>query len=529
MRKSRIDKAREANELARLELDTSIRKRKVAIVASYDATKTSVKRRQPSRETSGEGGVYGMRDRWKGCAIGRDLERNYSPAKGILHQFRMNVVGPLGKLQVNVKGDAGEESAGWFNGVWAKDCDFHDDMHFSTVLQNVVAAIIREGDMLSAFDDGVMGNTGKLLHWEADQIAPLSEAAVKKSQYPQATQDNGLLRDKEGRVLAYVCTGKRGLTVIDDIANATILPRGVGRLIKNPWRLNQGRGVPSIITSATNFLDMYEMLAKELQSAKKAATMAGYTKRANGVTDWDNPGDTPEFLPENEGKTAATVATESAGGGASSAQNYERLEGLTGGMWEYLDPGDEVEMLDTNRPNVQMLEFVESVLGFSGASLGMAKAYALLRADSSYTSFRGDMILTWAGAFIPMQKWLERSYADWVATKALAWGQQNNKIKPLPAGWERKISWQWPTMPSVDEAKESVAESQRLKNGSRDYSQILGPDWQNKMKALAEQLDFARDLGLPLSVFEQKSGGAAPSEATAAANGTDNDDENPKK
>ncbi len=65
------------------------------------------------------------------------------------------------------------------------------------------------------------------------------------------------------------------------------------------------------------------------------------------------------------------------------------------------------------------------------------------------------MILTWV-TFIAMQKWLERSYADWVARKVLAWAMGNGKIKTLAPGWEQSLSWMWPTMPHVDELKEET-------------------------------------------------------------------------
>lgn len=508
MSKIKLEKAERENRRVRLELQTKLIERRLKILASYDATKTSVKRRQPKRETKGESDIYSMRERWKGCAVGRDLERNYSPAKAILHQMRMNVVGSLGKIQVNIKG--GDEASSWFNSVWAKDCDYRDDNHFSVILQNVVASVIREGDLLVVFDDNVTrDDSGKLLHWESDQIIPLTEAEFDKSEYGKNgnVQDNGIIRDRLGKILYYICTGKRGLTSLDSIADATIYPREIARLVKNPWRLNQGRGVPSLITSATNFVDLYEILSKELQTAKVAASLAGYTKRSDAVADWDNPGGGLEFLPENAGKSAGEVASESAGGG--DAPNYERFESLTGGLWEYLDAGDEVSLLDINRPNVHLPEFIESVLGFSGASLGMAKAYTMLKAENSYTAFRGDMILTWASAFYPMQKWLERTYADWVAVKALGWAQRKKIIKPLKEGWEQSISWLFPRMPSVDELKESNAEAQKIKNGTTDYAELLGPSWAEKLKALADQLDYARELNLPLAAFEQKSGGMA--------------------
>jgi hypothetical protein len=62
-------------------------------------------------------------------------------------------------------------------------------------------------------------------------------------------------------------------------------------------------------------------------------------------------------------------------------------------------------------------------------------------------------------------------------------------------------------MPHVDEAREEAAVQNALKNATIDYSELLGPDWQNKLTAYAAQLEVARKLNLPLSVFETVSGG----------------------
>jgi capsid protein len=509
-----IRDARQARDLAQLAFQTELLKRRTAIVSKYDATESSTMRRQPVREMTGEDSIYDQRKRVLGTNIGRDLERNYSPARGMLHQFRMNVVGALGKIQVNTDG-GGDEAADWFNGEWAKDCDYRDPgIHFSEQMQNIVASVLREGDALGVFDDGLIdggAGSGKVLHWEADQIAPLSEAALAAKGYKGSdyTQENGIIRGKWGRVVAYVVTGKHGLSVIDTPEDATVFKADDARLVKNPWRLNQGRGVPAMITSATNILDLYEILGKELISAKRATQIAGFVERSDAVTDWDTPTSGTTHLPENSDKTAATVAAEGANDTTdNSALNYERFEALTGGIFEYGAKGDKMTFPEINRPNVHLPEFIEAVLGYAGSSLGLARAYTILRADSSYTAFRGDMILTWAGAFYPMQKWLERQYADWVAVKALTWAQRQKKIKPLADGWARRLSWQWPTMPHVDEAREEAATENALRNGTTDYSQLLGPGWRTKFDALAEQLDVARAGNIPLSVFTMKSGGA---------------------
>jgi hypothetical protein len=154
-----------------------------------------------------------------------------------------------------------------------------------------------------------------------------------------------------------------------------------------------------------------------------------------------------------------------------------------------------------------MAEFIEAVLCHAGAAFGLARAYACLRADTSYTAFRGDMIMSWQGAFFPMQKWLERSFADWVAVKALRWAMRRNLIKTLPAGWEQSLSWRWPRMPEVqvDTAQNAIALA--LKNGTTDFAQEIGPDWKQHFDSLAEQIAYARAKGIPLSVMEMKSGG----------------------
>jgi len=509
-RRTKLEIARDKNELARLTLNTLVQERRTKIFAKYDATETSTQRRQPVRETSNEDSIYDPRKRVLGVNIGRDLERNYAPAKGILNQFRQNVIGALGKIQVNVEG--GDEAASWFNQIWAQDCDFREESHWSEVCQNVVAGVLREGDLVSVFDDGLVEDSGKLVHWESDQIVSLQDT-ILPAPYKQMTQENGIIRDKWGRVVAYVVSGKRGLTVIDNIQDATIWKRGEARHVKNPWRLNQGRGVPSLITNATNFLDLYEILGAELSSAKRNAVIAGYTQRGNAITDWDSATQAPGWLPENSGKDATTTAAEGANSTTDpSGKNYENFENLSGGFWEYVDAGDKIEFPDIKRPNVALAPFIESVLGYAGMSMGLARAYSLMRADSSYTSFRGDMILSWASAFYPMQKWFERRYADWVGRRALAWAQRKGHVKALAKGWENSISWVWPTMPAVDELKEEQGKTEALKNATTDYGQLLGPDWKKRLKALADQFDFARKLKLPLGAFEQKSGGAAPSE-----------------
>jgi len=520
-RRTPLQVAQDREETSRLNLLADLHVKRREVLNKYDVVETNKARRQAKTETGGEGEIYDMTRRLRGCNLGRDLERNYSPAKGIMHQFRVNVVGSLGKMQLNIAG--GEEATKWFNEIWSPDCDFRSELHFSDWLGNSLGGAMRDGDQLTVFDDGVVEDSGKLLTWESDQVAPVSDNVLRmiqsEMQIPadvKLVQDNGILRDKWGREVAYISSGKRGIAMYDKREDVTVWPRKTGsvKLMRLPWRQNQGRGVPIMIASASNFLDLYELIASELMSAKRAAKQYGYVSREEAVANFDDPTADPEFLGENLGKTGATVDAEGANEAtATGAKNYERFESFTGGYMDYISKGDTVNIPEIKHPNKEIAPFIDAVHGFSGSALGVASAYAKLRADKAYTAFRGDMVMTWV-TWYWVQKILERMAADWVGIRALRWAMRHGKIANLAAGWEQSMSWTWPVMPEIDELKAAKAVEQQLKNGTTDWSKLLGPDWEKKLRSFGKQVNVVREILLPLGLLETKSGAPTTEEKT---------------
>jgi len=523
---SKAVRAKRDRDLARLELETVAIKKKTEYLQNYDVLNPNRLRKAATAERKSENETYDMSRRLKGAALGRDLERNYSPAKSIIHQIKVNVVGSMGKLRIN-KGDKDKEkntdaqtATDWFNQVWSKDCDYRDDCDWSTTLGNYLAAVLREGDIAHLVDDGVTQNdSGQLLAWEADQCVPYATGTWPSVEYAGKEkgdiQDSGLIRDSFGRIKGFVVTGKRGETALSNVEDGTIYSRGIMRLTKNPWRVNQGRGVPSLITSAANFIDVYDILAAELQTAKRAAKQYGYVKRSEAVMDFDNPLLKTGYLPENDGQAQATADTQNANlAAATGARNYEQFEQFAGGLVDYLDKDDEVTFPDINRPNANLVAFMDAVNGMSGAAMGLARVYTTLQATSSYTAFRGEMIMTWI-TFRWLQKWLERNVCDWTAVRVLRWAMRKGEVPKLSAGWERRISWGWPKMPEVKEIDAQKAIAEALKNGTTDYSELLGPEWRKRLECFADMVDVIRDLNLPLSILETKSGGVTGPEPEA--------------
>jgi capsid protein len=444
-------------------------------------------------ERTGEGGILKPKQRLLGVAANRDLERNFSTAKSIQWQYKVNVVGASLKMMVNCEG--GKAAADWFNKTWAKSADFKDETtHFTTLVENMLTTVRREGDCAICVDDKLFENSGKILAWESDQIVKLSEKAFKNSPWSKiAFQDNGLLRHNvTDKIIGIIITGQHGATSIDDISKVQIMPIEDVRLIKAAWRLNQGRGTADMLTAKKQFEDVYEIQNSELDTAIRTSKQAGYTKRKDPESGDNTPRITP--LDEEEGDEIAEIV---------EVPKYDKFEELYGGNWHYLHEGDEVGVIDNPRPNMDIIGFSNAVLAQAGSSQGLAKCYTLLQASSSYTAFRGEMLMSWA-TFYWWQQWAERMICDWIAVKVLTWAIKKGKIKALPEGWESSISWQWPKMPEIDMVKAAMSDRANLKNGKMDFADLIGPDWDNKLTSLQEQL--AKFKGLPLSVFETVSG-----------------------
>ena len=519
----KTDRLQQQNQNLKLELENKLIERKLSRIKNkYDATDSAneKKRRRAEIEFQGEDQLHNNYSRLKGINIARDLERNFTNARNLLKQFKLNVIGSDVKIKINTENDnINNAYADWFNGYYAKNCDSRDDMPLTEIAQTIIATVKRDGDILVVFDD-FDRDDGRQIFFEADQICNVDAGQwsrqknwteVVNGERVPLIQENGVVTDSKGRTVAYIASSKRGCAVVD-MSEASIFPTSVCKLIKSPTRFNQKRGIGELLTAANDLEDIYEMRAKELQSAKVASSIAGVVKKRDGIED--------AML--SSGIAADDVLDTADPGSAATTElkNYERFESLTGGFMEYLEDEDDFKILDFNRPNINAKDFFEFVLCSAGSALGLSKSYATLTPAGSYTAFRGDMLLAWT-QFYSDQKFMERRYFDWLAKKAISWAIRKGKLLRSNLDWSNKISWQFPKMPQVDPLKETNALNNAIKAGFTDFSEILGQNWKNKWSKFANQLQEARELELPLSVFETVSGTSLDIEKEKIANAKD--------
>lgn len=506
------------------------KKAAAAILARYDVLKHSTRTHRAAKTIDRSRPDITGYDRLYGISAARKLEANTACARSIVKQFRLNVAGSI-KAQFNTDDEVfNEEASFWFNSCYAKTCDFIGDSSLVEIAQNLVAAAVREGDALIVFDDFIEGS-GKLKIYEADQLVTVSaksweenrpswcndsvpmgrQAWTGRKRYENKAfeQNAGIITDRFGKVRGYIVTNDRG-AIAANVEDVTILPEESCKLFKVTERANQYRGVASLLSTAAEFEDIYEMRGKELQAAKVSSSFAGVvtSDHSEVMQDMFNTAATVDDL---LGDTAT---------GASSRETYAALESLTGGNIAYLAKDDDFKELNLNRPNMETEAFYNSVSQSAGSSMGMAKAYTKLSADSSYTSFRGDMLMTWV-TFEDMQKLLERKFLDWLVYKACVWAIDEGLISaPVDPLWNYKISWKLPVMKQIDPIKEATANALNFKNGFIDLTDIHGPDWRGKIDKIAEQVQYIREKNLPLEILETKAGALVPN-----ANDSDNDTE----
>jgi len=502
--------------------------RRLEIQAGYDAVEPSAdNRRRKARVVSRKSEADELTDRKfrKGLSLTRDLTRNYGAAKGLDTQRRTQVVGVGPGLSLHGLTEEQTLEADRFWRRWCKDCDSLDDKPFAEIVENLVTELGTDGGSLMAVDT-FDRNDGRLLVYSSDMLCEINpdDWMRKRHKWKERREDQdgrtkslpmrqerGLVFDRSNRVVAYIVNVERKSTA--KFSECLIIPKGTAKLWKVTRNNQQFLPVPDYLTMVPEMEDAYEMRAAELQTAKKAAQqyawIASESLEDNADIDLEEG-----TLGLDEGGTPSDSRTE----------NYDVIETLTGGNTEYMDKGDEVHIAETDRPNMDVAAFGHDCIEAAGASLGMARSYARYVVDNSYTGFRGESLLSWAG-FKKLQKSLERRVLDWLVERVFTWAIREGQLWTTgePANWSDGIAWHWPNMPKLDPAKENESDRSGLKNGTNDFAKLLGPQWKKVLAAYADQINYIRELGLPLSVFETVAGAEVQEDADDNNNNTKED------
>lgn len=467
----------------------------------FEAVKTpfSNQRRPSVIEYEGEDKQVSARDRHRLVNMQRDMMRNSPTRLAMDQQLRVHVVGACGgKLYASFPEgfeDASAQVSHYFNKVWFKRAEFTFRKDFNWLLKTVLTSTDITGNVMLVFDDGILtgGNgTGRIRGFEGDEIANIPKDEFARRFGEKYNQSCGFVYNEAGMFCgAFASTKHRGLQEFpadgyitftmdpfDDDADPAWIMLGDMR------RFNQGRAVSPLTAAITCLVDLHEICASERQGAKLNAQLVGQILQT--ATE-DSTAPLPDF-------DEATDAVE----GEPEVKSFTTKEMCAiGAHFDQMPEGMRVELLDTKRPNPNMPAYIEFLTGQVGGVRGLARVYSTLRAQTSYTAFRGEQVMT-EPSFEEARQNLEREVCDWAARQVIRRGVKMGFITAaLPDGWENMIAWNWPRMREVSEKDAQSALQLKLQNGVTSLKRELGPGEVEKIIAerAAEKKAFD-DAGL---------------------------------
>lgn len=436
-------------------------------------------RRAATVERGGEDHQLTADQRNKLVNLSRDMMRNAPERVAQDQQLRVNVVGcEGGKLYASFP--AGYEAAAaevmrYFNKVWAPRAEFTFRQNFNWLLKTALTAQDVGGNVVLVFDDGILtggDGTGRVRGFEADEIAEIPPAEFAKRFPAGWRQSRGFIYNESGMFCGlFASTSQRGRGVFDPAAGFITLrldpyddaatPSFL--LLGDMRRFNQGRAVSPLVSALTALVDLHETVASEAQAAKLNAQLVGQILESEtadpdeDVAGFDEPtSDDTQALPD-------TVKF-----------STRELKAI-GAHFDKMPPGLKVELLDTKRPNLNIIAYVEHVTGVIGATRGLARVYSTLKAQTSYTAFRGEQAMS-EQSFREARKDLERLVCDPLARLAIRRAVRLGLIaERLPDGWEQMIAWTWPKPIEVNEKDAQAALKMKLENGVTSLTRELGP------------------------------------------------------
>lgn len=209
-------------------------------------------------------------------------------------------------------------------------------------------------------------------------------------------------------------------------------------------RLHQIRGISIFAGILQRLDDIKGYEYSERVAARIAASLGFYIKRGDASVYGDDGGDWDE--PE---------------------QKYRPFDMSAGTIYDGLAPGEELEMLESNRPNTNMLGFRNGQL--RAAAAGTRTGYSSIARDynGTYSAQRQELVESFEG-YAVLQEWFvsrvaRPMYREWL--KMLQLGgigiPANVDVESL-----YNATYMAPVMPWIDPVKESNAWNTQIRGGA---------------------------------------------------------------
>lgn len=418
-------------------------------IRAYEAAKPSrthaAKRERHSANTAIFAAGASLREqaRW--------LDENHDLASGMLDKLEERVVGARG-IQVephplNWQGEVHEEftaqlAAAWEK--WSQSPEVTGMFSLAEAERLMLRSALRDGEVFTQLVRGPVRGVEyatpvqfafEML--EADFV-PLSLSGINNG----LTTIQGIDINAWGRPLAYhvyLAHPQSGLgsTQTKLIGKERMLHLAMRK------RLHQLRGISIFANVIQRLSDLKDYEDSERVAARIAAMLGFWIKRGDSSVfeegaDWESP--------ENK---------------------YRSFDMSAGMIYDDLAPGEELQMLESNRPNSNMAEFRNGQL--RAAAAGTRTGYSSISRDynGTYSSQRQELVESFEG-YAVLQDWFVSRvarplYREWLRMYLLSGAGIPDDVDPDSL---YNATYMAPVMPWIDPVKEGEAWKTQIRGGA---------------------------------------------------------------
>lgn len=423
--------------------------------------------------------------------LARNLEQNHDIARGALRVLVNNVIGPGGigvEPQPRRKnGEIHEEYAKALREAyrdWCKRPEVTHSHHYAKVQRLAAKTWFRDGEM---FSQRIMGTVPYLDHGTR---VPYSLEIFEPDMVPMDYDDEGkrirqgIERNTWGKVTAFwVYKGFPGDT------GALSLRQDMKRIdasrmlhVASVDRIGQLRGVSEFASVITRLEDIKDYEESERIAAKIAAALTAYVKKGS-----------PELYDPNQ------VQTDSDG------NVLPREIGMAPGMIiDNLGVGEEIGMIDSNRPNPNLITFRQGQLRAVAAGLGGSYSSISRDYNGTYSAQRQELVEQWINYAVLTDEFVgqfvQPVWEDFVLAAHLSGVVKMPKDLDVETADDALYVGQ--SMPWIDPLKEAMAWRALVRDGFASEVEVMrkrGVNPRDMIEQVAAHRKLVKEKGLVFS------------------------------
>jgi len=411
--------------------------------------------------------------------LARNLEQNHDIARGALRTLVNNVIGPTGigiEPQPRRRdGTIHDEYAKQLRDAYRDWClipEVTHRHHWAKVQRMMAKTWFRDGEV---FSQRLMGPVVGLDHGTR---VPYSLEMMEADLIPMDYQDDvrniyqGIERNAWGRPMAYWAYKEFPGSAIWSRRSYEVKRIEVARMhhIASVDRIGQMRGVSEFASVITRLEDIKDYEESERIAAKVAASLTAYVKRGS---------------PDLYGSPDET--------GARSAAGPREIGMAPGMIIDSLAVGEEIGMIDSNRPNPNLITFRQGQLRAVAAGLGASYSSLARDYNGTYSAQRQELVEQWINYAVLTDEFVgqfvQPVWQDFVQIAHLS------GVVPIPKDVDPASAddalFVGQSMPWIDPLKEALAWHSLVQDGFASEVEVMRKRGANPRDVL-EQIDAHR-------------------------------------